>query len=138
MSKLNKYLNEIQERVEAIKDEPEWDIEPRNCCFYNKDLSKLLPKSNALYLDETNQNCDHLGADLVGHLEPNRMTYTVRTAWFLLNARQDVEVLLKIVKHLEQGLKDLTNELGSGFHMEQDILNDLESLIPSTSEGEGE
>lgn len=133
MSKLNTYLQEVRARLDAIEDEPEWDIYCRNVCFYKTDkednlLNEMLPKTNELFLNESNQNGDHLGADLVGHREPNRSSYTVRTAWFLLNSRTDVGVLLKM---LEIAMSDAED---GRHHYDGQPYNtkELESLIPQS------
>lgn len=95
-------LQEIRERLEAATLGP-WKMVPRNLFFYKKangndyveDPSKF---TNEHALSEEAQNGDFLGANISGPPEPGRATFLVRDAWFIANARDDIEYLLSLVE----------------------------------------
>lgn len=94
-----KRLVEIKERLVSCT-EGEWICDPRNLCFYEKvdNIHKLAPQTNELYLNAYNQNGDILGADIEGIKEPIKSSFTVRDAWFIANAKKDIQFLLDIIE----------------------------------------
>lgn len=94
-------LQEILERLQ-MATQGEWVCEPRHVCFYD-DTTDIKTKHEASTLNLT-QNLVHaygddewLGAHVVikDQPEPGRGEFTVRNAWFIANAKDDINWLIQ-------------------------------------------
>ena len=91
-------LEAIKAREKAASPGP-WECEPRDCGFSPDYGGKKVAQDTALAWGDDN----HLQAHLSGPKEPwGRGDFTVRDAWFIANARQDIPALIAEVERLRE------------------------------------
>ena len=116
MSKLNEYLNQIQARCDAATKGP-WKYDCGNL-----EVERRTNRSHVCNIDFSSDK--GFEAEVYPHYNGD----------FIAHARQDVEVLLEMVKLLKEGMEQVVNNSNSGWHTEKQYLDKLQKLLTKGDE----